>query len=210
MPFTLNQIIIKITIGRRFFLRKQKAQREFYSYCSISWNYSSTVFSQVKKSWWLERDRRGRKTSTRSQNLGSHTLWNWWPCKGLFLMANDLSQGLVTSFKRQAITLVETTLTTWTSSKVFLLLVILQVVRMITTSKDGFWQSDAEILNSLKDRSFKLWRGFTNVKKKDWFCFCFVGWPSIRVAVDLLDENRSVLKKSDWPYYALGIPDFES
>ncbi len=27
-------------------------------------------------------------------------------------------------------------------------------------------------------------------------------------AVDL-GENRSVLKKSDWPYYALGIPDFE-
>ncbi len=34
---------------------------------------------------------------------------------------------------------------------------------------------------------------------------CGIGRQYV-AAVDLLDENRSVLKKSDWPYYALGIP----
>ncbi len=57
----------------------------------------------------------------------------------------------------EAITEVETTLTTWTSSKVFLLLIILQVVRMITASKDGFATSQTlRFLNSLKDWVFKL------------------------------------------------------
>ncbi len=95
----LWQIILKITIGRRFFLRN-KAQREFYSYCSISWNYPVQYFLQ---SWWLERDRRKREDLDvhKSQVDLCPTLWNWWPCKGCFLMADrDLSPGVCTSFKR--------------------------------------------------------------------------------------------------------------
>lgn len=112
------------------------------------------------------------------------------------------------SFKRQAITLAKTTLTTWTSSKLFLLLIILQVAKMITTSKDGFCdKSDAEILNSLKD-----WVSRCDVKyvksdalKKIDSAFALWGNGRYVEAVNLLDENEVFLKKSDWPYYALGI-----
>ncbi len=57
-----------------------------------------------------------------------------------------------------ATTLAETTLLLGTSSKVFLLPNFAVVVRMITTSKDGFCdKSDAEILNSLKDCLVVTW-----------------------------------------------------
>lgn len=112
------------------------------------------------------------------------------------------------SFKRQAITLAKTTLTTWTSSKLFLLLIILQVAKMITTSKDGWCaQSDAEILNSLKD-----WVSRCDVKyvksdalKKIDSAFALWGGGRYVEAVHLLEENKVFLEKSDWPYYALGI-----
>ena len=112
------------------------------------------------------------------------------------------------SFKRQAITLAKTTLTTWTSSKLFLLLIILQVTKMITTSKDGFCdKSDAEILNSLKD-----WVSRCDVKyvksdalKKIDSAFALWANGQYVSALRLLDENEVFLKKSDWPYYALGI-----
>lgn len=112
------------------------------------------------------------------------------------------------SFKRQAITLAKTTLTTWTSSKLFLLLIILQVIKMITTSKDGFCdKSDAEILNSLKD-----WVSRCDVKyvksdalKKIDSAFALWANGQYVSALRLLDENEVFLKKSDWPYYALGI-----
>lgn len=112
------------------------------------------------------------------------------------------------SFKRQAITLAETTLTTWTSSKLFLLLIILQVIKMITASKDGFCdKSDAEILNSLKD-----WVSRCDVKyvksdalKKIDSAFALWANGQYVSALRLLDENEVFLKKSDWPYYALGI-----
>lgn len=111
------------------------------------------------------------------------------------------------SFKRQAITLAKTTLTTWTSSKLFLLLIILQVIKMITTSKDGFCdKSDAEILNSLKDWVSRCDVDFKReaLKKID-SAFALWGARQYVAAVDLLDENEVFLKKSDWPYYALGI-----
>ena len=112
------------------------------------------------------------------------------------------------SFKRQAITLAKTTLTTWTSSKLFLLLIILQVIKMITTGKDGFCdKSDAEILNSLKD-----WVSRCDVKyvksdalKKIDSAFALWANGQYVSALRLLDENEVFLKKSDWPYYALGI-----
>ena len=112
------------------------------------------------------------------------------------------------SFKRQAITLAKTTLTTWTSSKLFLLLIILQVAKMITTSKDGWCgESDAEILNSLKD-----WVSRCDVKyvksdalKKIDSAFALWGGGRYVEAVHLLEENKVFLEKSDWPYYALGI-----
>lgn len=112
------------------------------------------------------------------------------------------------SFKRQAITLAKTTLTTWTSSKLFLLLIILQVAKMITTSKDGWCsKSDAEILNSLKD-----WVSRCDVKyvksdalKKIDSAFALWGGGRYVEAVHLLEENKVFLEKSDWPYYALGI-----
>lgn len=112
------------------------------------------------------------------------------------------------SFKRQAITLAKTTLTTWTSSKLFLLLIILQVIKMITTSKDGYCdKSDAEILNSLKD-----WVSRCDVKyvksdalKKIDSAFALWANGQYVSALRLLDENEVFLKKSDWPYYALGI-----
>jgi hypothetical protein len=112
------------------------------------------------------------------------------------------------SFKRQAITLAKTTLTTWTSSKLFLLLIILQVAKMITTSKDGWCEkSDAEILNNLKD-----WVSRCDVKyvksdalKKIDSAFALWGGGRYVEAVHLLEENKVFLEKSDWPYYALGI-----
>lgn len=112
------------------------------------------------------------------------------------------------SFKRQAITLAKTTLTTWTSSKLFLLLIILQVAKMITTSKDGWVaKSDAEILNILKD-----WVSRCDVKyvksdalKKIDSAFALWGGGRYVEAVHLLEENKVFLEKSDWPYYALGI-----
>lgn len=112
------------------------------------------------------------------------------------------------SFKRQAITLAKTTLTTWTSSKLFLLLIILQVAKMITTSKDGWCsKSDAEILNSLSD-----WVSRCDVKyvksdalKKIDSAFALWGGGRYVEAVHLLEENKVFLEKSDWPYYALGI-----
>lgn len=112
------------------------------------------------------------------------------------------------SFKRQAITLAKTTLTTWTSSKLFLLLIILQVAKMITTSKDGWCNmSDAEILNSLKDwvsRCDVKYVKSDALKKID---SAFALWANAQYvsALRLLDENEVFLKKSDWPYYALGI-----
>lgn len=112
------------------------------------------------------------------------------------------------SFKRQAITLAKTTLTTWTSSKLFLLLIILQVIKMITTSKDGWCsKSDAEILENLKD-----WVSRCDVKyvksdalKKIDSAFALWANGQYVSALRLLDENEVFLKKSDWPYYALGI-----
>ena len=79
---------------------------------------------------------------------------------------------------------------------------------MITTSKDGWCNmSDAEILNSLKD-----WVSRCDVKyvksdalKKIDSAFALWGARQYVAAVDLLDENEVFLKKSDWPYYALGI-----
>lgn len=112
------------------------------------------------------------------------------------------------SFKRQAITLAKTTLTTWTSSKLFLLLIILQVIKMITTSKDGWCEkSDTEILNSLKDWVMKCDVKYvkSDALKKIDSAFALWGARQYVEAVHLLEENKVFLEKSDWPYYALGI-----
>lgn len=78
---------------------------------------------------------------------------------------------------------------------------------MMATSKDGWCdKSDAEILDSLKewvsrcDVSYKR----EALKKID-SAFALWGGRQYVAAVDLLDENEVFLKKSDWPYYALGI-----
>jgi hypothetical protein len=78
---------------------------------------------------------------------------------------------------------------------------------MITTSKDGWCsKSDAEILNSLKDLVSSCDVDFKReaLKKID-SAFALWGGRQYVAAVDLLDENEVFLKKSDWPYYALGI-----
>lgn len=78
---------------------------------------------------------------------------------------------------------------------------------MMATSKYGwFSKSDAEILESLKD-----WVSKCDVSskrealKKIDSAFALWGGRQYVAAVDLLDENEVFLKKSDWPYYALGI-----
>ena len=79
---------------------------------------------------------------------------------------------------------------------------------MTTTSKDGWCEkSDAEILNILKD-----WVSRCDVKyvksdalKKIDSAFALWANGQYVSALRLLDENEVFLKKSDWPYYALGI-----
>ena len=78
---------------------------------------------------------------------------------------------------------------------------------MMVTSKDGWCnRSDAEILNTLRD-----WVSSCDVDykrealKKIDSAFALWGGRQYVAAVDLLDENEVFLKKSDWPYYALGI-----
>lgn len=79
---------------------------------------------------------------------------------------------------------------------------------MMVTSKDGWCsKSDAEILNSLRD-----WVSSCDVKyvksdalKKIDYAFALWGNGQYVEAVHLLDENEVFLKKSDWPYYALGV-----
>ncbi len=84
------------------------------------------------------------------------------------------------------------------------LLIILQVVRMITTSKDGFLRQVRRWdLNSLKD-CLPTWI-LSEAQKID-SAFCFV-WVAA-AAVDPL-RNEVVLEKSDWAYY-VRCSDFES
>lgn len=78
---------------------------------------------------------------------------------------------------------------------------------MMVTSKDGWCdKEDAEILNTLRD-----WVSSCDVDykrealKKIDSAFALWGGRQYVAAVDLLDENEVFLKKSDWPYYALGI-----
>lgn len=78
---------------------------------------------------------------------------------------------------------------------------------MMATSKYGCCdKSDAEILNSLKDWVSSCDVDFKReaLKKID-SAFALWGGRQYVAAVDLLDENEVFLKKSDWPYYALGI-----
>ncbi len=78
----------KITIGRRFFLRKQEAQKRVLP--PISWTTQYSIFPL--KSWWLERDRRGRPDVHKTK-AGSlyHTLGTG--DRRLFLMADMTSPG---------------------------------------------------------------------------------------------------------------------
>lgn len=78
---------------------------------------------------------------------------------------------------------------------------------MMATSKYGWCNnSDAEILENLKD-----WVSKCDVSskrealKKIDSAFALWGGADYVTAVHLLDENEPYFKKSDWPYYALGI-----
>ena len=79
---------------------------------------------------------------------------------------------------------------------------------MMATSKDGWCdKSDAEILNSLRDWVLRCDLKYSKreaLKKID-SAFALWGGAEYEAAVHLLDENEVFLKKSDWPYYALGI-----
>lgn len=112
------------------------------------------------------------------------------------------------SLKRQVIILAVTVLTTWMRSKVFLLLIILQVVEMIVTSNKG-WRdkSDFEIFDNLRDWVMKCDVKYVKRDALDKIDYARSLWCRAEYvsAVHLLDENEVFLKKSDWPYYALGI-----
>ncbi len=84
----------------------------------------------------------------------------------------DLSQGLCNEPGRQAITLVETTYHYLDESKVFLLLIILQVVRMITTSKDGFLMTSQTLRFEQSERllALRTWTLGVALKKIDSAC----------------------------------------
>ncbi len=99
----------------------------------------------------------------------------------------DLSPGLCTSFKRQAITLFEALLLG--RVQVFSVLIILQVSR-ITTSKDGFATSQTlRFWTTWKDWASSSWRGLSSEAFK--IDSAALWWPSIHMAaVDLLDENE--------------------
>ncbi len=104
------------------------------------------------------------------------------------------AQGLCTSFKRQAITLVETTLTTGQFEGLSVVHNF-AVVRMITTSKTSFaTKSDAEILNSLKI-GFQVVTWILSVKRERLILLLLWGGRQYVAAVDLLDENEVFLKK---------------
>ena len=112
------------------------------------------------------------------------------------------------SLKRQVIILAVTVLTTWMRSKVFLLLIILQVVEMMVTSNKG-WRdkSDFEIFDNLRDWVMKCDVKYVKRDALDKIDYARSLWCRAEYvsAVHLLDENEVFLKKSDWPYYALGI-----
>ena len=79
---------------------------------------------------------------------------------------------------------------------------------MMVTSKDGWCdKTDSEILESLKAWVMKCDVKYVKsdaLKKID---SAFTLWANAQYvsALRLLDENEVFLKKSDWPYYALGI-----
>lgn len=79
---------------------------------------------------------------------------------------------------------------------------------MITTSKDGWCEeSDAEILNSLKDWviTCDLKHSKDDALDKIARASALWGGADYVTAVHLLDENEPYFKKSDWPYYSIGI-----
>lgn len=112
------------------------------------------------------------------------------------------------SFKGQVIILAVTVLTTWMRSKVFLLLIILQVIEMIVTSNKG-WRNktDSEIFDTLRDWVMKcdLKYSKSDALYKVKLAQCLWGDAKYVEAIHLLDENEVFFEKSDWPYYALAI-----
>ncbi len=132
-------IIIKIQRLKTLLPRKT-IKREFYSYCSItSWNHPRQYFPKLKILMARTRSARTEDLDRSQEPQG----WTYASPLGtgdrvrvVFDGRDDSAQGLLNEPSVRLSLLVETTLT---SSKVFLLLIILQVVRMITTtSKDGF------------------------------------------------------------------------
>lgn len=79
---------------------------------------------------------------------------------------------------------------------------------MITTSKEN-WRdkSDFEIFDSLRDWVMKCDVKYVKRDALDKIDSAFALWGARQYvsALRLLDENEVFLKKSDWPYYALGI-----
>ncbi len=112
--------------------------------------------------------------------------------KGCLMADMTSAQGLCTKLPSVRLSLVETTLTTWTSSEGLSVAPCnLQVVRMITASKDGFCdKSDAEILNSLKDWVSSCDAWILSVTLKRLILLCFIGIGRQYVAADLTCLDR--------------------
>lgn len=79
---------------------------------------------------------------------------------------------------------------------------------MITTSKGGWrCKSDDEIFDTLRDWVMKCDLKYSkdDALGKIARASALWGGADYVTAVHLLDENEPYFKKSDWPYYALGI-----
>ncbi len=153
----------------------------------------------MARTWSYEDGRPRRHKSHKGRTLASSHTWNWWS-QVVFDGRYDLVPGFVRAsasgyhFSRDH---------SYHLDEFEGLSVAhnFEVVRMITTSKDGF--CDKSTLRFEQPSDWARCDVDFGEALKDWFC-CFVGWPSPRAKVDLLDEN-GFFWKSDWPYYALGI-----
>ncbi len=175
----------------------------------------STVFSQVKNpdgSNVISRDGRPQAFTKPWAGLICHAGTGEWPCRVVFDGEYDWPRGLCLSFKRQAITLVETTLTTWTWVRRSFLFThnFSRWSGMITTSKDGFarqvrrWDfeqperlgfKDCDVdFSELKiDSAFALW----GVRQ-----YVAADWPARW-------ETEVIWKKSDYCPLCVRYSDFE-
>lgn len=78
---------------------------------------------------------------------------------------------------------------------------------MVTSNKGWRDKSDFEIFDNLRDWVMKCDVKYVKRDALDKIDYARSLWCRAEYvsAVHLLDENEVFLKKSDWPYYALGI-----